>query len=665
MKPTVIPAVFKAKDEMSKEIEKMQKGVAGFNAKMQAAGKQSFAVGKKALVVGAMIAAPLVLAAKTAVDFEAKMSNVATLIDTNKESIAGIGDEVLAMSRKLPVSIDDLTSSLYDIRSAGIPAAQAMATLESASKLSVAGLSSVAEATNISTSAMNAFKSENLSVAQTNDILFKTVKYGKTTIAEMASGFGAVTSSALSANVSLAQLSASTAALTSVGVPTAQSQTMLKALFSEMARDSGKLADAYKKQTQGNISLDTTGKGYYETLQKLYESTGKNDTAFKNMFSSVEAGGAALSLITNASESYKSTLMAMTEGPEALSEAFDKQSKTGKAGLQVLKNNMESLSITVGNALLPVINNVVSSLAPLISQAANWIGRNKALVSTIVKVAAGAAALALGISAVSYSIGIYQKAAVVAKFAQMAWNVAMSANPIGLMIGTIAVLGTAIHKLYKAYGSVITSESVATDVRKKALEQTLDQRVEMTMLFNTLRKTKENTDEYRSALQKIEEIQPGITAKYNLQAKSLENISRAEKELAANIMKRAEAEVRAEMLKDSIREEMRLREEGPGFMNQLLGAALGSFGGVQGQVGMINYLHNKDISQEQSRQGILSNQIAAAEMSATTDEAAAKPLSQKIELLVNGDSVGFVDQLQGKKVNTTTNNSMPLMMKTL
>ena len=61
-----------------------------------------------------------------------------------------------------------------------------------------------------------------------SDILFKTVKAGKTTISELAQGFGATAPIVQAAGASLEDFQAATAALTA-GTPAAQAQTQIRA----------------------------------------------------------------------------------------------------------------------------------------------------------------------------------------------------------------------------------------------------------------------------------------------------------------------------------------------------------------------------------------------------------------------------------------------------
>jgi len=83
---------------------------------------------------------------------------VSTVVDTNVESMDAMKNAVLDIAKKTPVALSDLTSALYDIRSAGISASMSMDVLEKSAQLGIAGLGSTAEAVDIVTSAINAFR---------------------------------------------------------------------------------------------------------------------------------------------------------------------------------------------------------------------------------------------------------------------------------------------------------------------------------------------------------------------------------------------------------------------------------------------------------------------------------------------------------------------------
>jgi cytochrome b subunit of formate dehydrogenase len=89
----------------------------------------------------------------------------------------------------------------------------------------------------------------------------------------------------------------------------------------------------------------------------------------------------------------------------SMSREFEKRQATAAAGWQKFKNRLAEVSITLGNALLPVMSNVLAKITPFIEQAATWVSNNKELVTTIGTVAAGAAAFSLTVSGLSFVFG--------------------------------------------------------------------------------------------------------------------------------------------------------------------------------------------------------------------------------------------------------------------
>ena len=114
------------------------------------------------------------------------MASVSTLVDTTVESMDDMKKEVLDIADRTPVALSELSDALYDVRSAGISAEDAMATLEASAQLATAGLGTTKEAVNLGTSAMNAFAAQGYSADEIMNTLFLTVQKGKTTVSGLA-----------------------------------------------------------------------------------------------------------------------------------------------------------------------------------------------------------------------------------------------------------------------------------------------------------------------------------------------------------------------------------------------------------------------------------------------------------------------------------------------
>lgn len=92
-------------------------------------------------------------------DFETRMSNISTLISGDStKAIDELSTGIEDMMKVVPKSADELGESAYSIISAGISdTSDALKVLKSSGELAVAGLATTAQATDVMTSAMNAF----------------------------------------------------------------------------------------------------------------------------------------------------------------------------------------------------------------------------------------------------------------------------------------------------------------------------------------------------------------------------------------------------------------------------------------------------------------------------------------------------------------------------
>jgi TP901 family phage tail tape measure protein len=672
MKQLVIPSIFTAVDKFSGPIQKMTKNVGAFAATTERnfrnAGQSAFAVGRSAGAVGLAIAAPLGLAVKTAVDFEDKMSDVAKTTGLTGKPLEDLGNSILSMSKNTRSSINDLVQIAEIGGQLGVASSELVDFTNSADKFNIALGSDFSGGVEEAVSQVGKIKSL---FAETRDVkIAEMINKTGSAINEL----GAV-GAGTSANIT--DFTLRLGALPDALKPSIQNTLALGTYLEELGVDAqigaggvtnlllvaGKNVAGFAQQMKMSaadakslLAQDPTefAKKFASTFdgvapEVLAQKLNKLGVGSQETIKVIGALGSGMERLT---ELQKVSADSFAAGNSLTTEAA-KKNDTMAAKAAMLKNNMMSLSITLGNALLPVLNSVIESVMPLVNRFSNWVSNNKELTATILKVAAGIGVLALGISAVSFGIGIYQKAVVIAEAVQWAWNAAMAANPIGLMIVAAAGLAAGIYAVSKAFSSQTASEKLANEVRERALEKTLDQRVEVAMLFQTLRKAKVGTDEYRDTLSKIEQIQPGITKQYNLQAGALDNINRAEKDLIANIMKRAEMEARAEMIKEKFKDAQRLRDEGS-TGSSVLDFALktNEFFGASDKTRLGASETAARVAENEA--GILAKQQAEAQMlDASTTKTETKTEKQKLE-------IDFKNMPQGVTTNLTGSSGINL-----
>lgn len=332
------------------------------------------------------------LASESATKFQKAMSNVSTLVDTSVESMEDMSAELLDIAKRVPVSIDELTVALYDVRSAGIAAEDAMSVLEQSAKLATAGLGTTKEAVNLMTSAFNAFSTQWYTAEEIASTFFLAVKNGKTTIAELSQGFGKLAAVAANLWVDFKELVAASTALTTTGLSASEAYTQIQGILVAVAKQTPQSVKAAKDLWFEFSASALEAKWLKWFLDDLSQSLKDNwyewsaaTEVLSKMFGRVEALSWVLWLTNANAEAFVNTLTEMTSESTAFIEAYDKQAATLEARQANLNNQLEVQRIKLGTntslwkwfgtylqiQFLDILNKVTKSLT-LIADVAIW-----------------------------------------------------------------------------------------------------------------------------------------------------------------------------------------------------------------------------------------------------------------------------------------------------
>ncbi len=345
----------------------MTKGLAGMSAGFLAAAAAAAAVG-----------AAIGLTTAAANKFETSMANVSTLVDTASVSTKGMANEILALDSRLG-SAKELTDALYQALSAGVEPAKAVAFVGESAKFAKAGLTDAFTAVDVLTTAINAYGLSADSATGISDILFQTIKLGKTTGAELASTLGDVIPTAATLGVEMDELGAAMVAFTKQGINTANATTQLRALFTAFIKPSEAMTEALKAAGHESGSMLLQTEGLAGALKFLEEQTGGNIEALSELLPNQRAIKAAFALGKDSANEYTTALAAMGEASGSTQTAFEKQ----RLGFQAFKNELNKLSIRIGQAFLPAVDDITGMLTKTIKNTREWIEENQIVEKTV------------------------------------------------------------------------------------------------------------------------------------------------------------------------------------------------------------------------------------------------------------------------------------------
>ncbi|KKK75343.1 hypothetical protein LCGC14_2874640, partial [marine sediment metagenome] len=186
-----------------------------------AMGKLQRGVGRAATAGAVALAGLAAAGIKEFASFERGMNEVFTLLpQISGVAMDKMSEQVKTLAVDMGVLPEDVVPALYQSISAGVPEKNVFGFLETATQLSIAGVTDLETAVDGLTTITNAYGVENISAQEAADSLFTAMKLGKTTVGEMSASLFQVVPAAAAAGITIDEVGAALAAITAQGTPT-------------------------------------------------------------------------------------------------------------------------------------------------------------------------------------------------------------------------------------------------------------------------------------------------------------------------------------------------------------------------------------------------------------------------------------------------------------
>jgi len=216
------------------------------------------------------------------------------------------------------------------------------------------------------------------------------------------------------AGVTLYEMNAATGTLTLTGIAASQAQNELAASVIALMKPTGDMISVFNAlgyAGEGGFKrLIKDAGGLVPAMKKVNDQAAKLGISMSDDFGRKEALVANTLLTGTLNKEYAKQLGVQTNAIDTLSEKFEAQSKTAAAQMVTFRNNVEALGISIGNALLPALNDVTAAINPVIIGIGNFTKDHKALTAVMIDSVGTVGLFALGISGVSYAVGTATKA---------------------------------------------------------------------------------------------------------------------------------------------------------------------------------------------------------------------------------------------------------------
>lgn len=287
-------------------------------------------------------------------EFDRSIRQIATLFnDFSKEDIRNVGEEVKTMALEFGQSIESMAKARYDIISAGFfSISESAKIVDTASKLAIGGVSSIAKTADVLTSVLNAYQMSADESIRVSDILFETVRIGKTTVEELSSSFGTAAAIAPTLGVTLEELGAGVATLTAQGLSTDEVITSLQATIVSLLKPSESLTARLRSLGFDSGRAAVEALGFTDALKMITQGATEADLAA--MFPNIRAMRAVFPLIGASAQTYAENLQSVAASAGATDKAFEKMTESSSFRFDQLKTRLQILAVETGEALLPI-----------------------------------------------------------------------------------------------------------------------------------------------------------------------------------------------------------------------------------------------------------------------------------------------------------------------
>ncbi len=377
-------------------------------------------------------------------------------LDKSSKELELYRNQIRDAAFEIGADLKTSTNAIYDLQSAtGLYGKEAIEIYKKVGKYSFATGANLNDAMNSTTKAMKAF---GLGVKDIDKLLesnAKTVQTGITTFNELAKVQTEYAGAAAMAGQGIDVANKTFAVFTSIAKNSDVGANMTKSFFDGLRQNASKI----EKELQISV-FDDTGK--MRKADKILKDIanrfdGMNDKQITSIITKI--GGpdglqAALGKAAKGADDLRKTLKAFDNSEFTLSDAISNAAGDFTKQKQIFFNRLEITMTKFGEKIIPALASAFDKLTP----ALNFLYKNFDNIVTVLKIMVPALVGLLVVRKVSTAFRALGIATHLLTAKQWLLNIAMNANPIGLIVmgitALVAVITIAIRK-YDEFGSAL------------------------------------------------------------------------------------------------------------------------------------------------------------------------------------------------------------------
>lgn len=280
--------------------------------------------------------------------FNIAMREVSTLSEDVTANLEDYKRKVVELTTEIAIAPDEAAKALYQIESAGHHGADGLNVLRESAKGAIGGVTETAIAADAITTILNSYKMDASEAARVNDLLFTTVRLGKTTYDELGRVIAQVTPIAAAFSVSIDEVLAAIASLTKSGTKTS--------IAVRQVRD----AITATTNSLGDGTFKT--RSFLDAMDEVAEKAKGSESSLKQDLNKLSALNAVLALTGENAKSARQDFDEMQNSQGAAEAAYQKMAETTESATKRLRNNIFAYFLPLGDEIRSMGKGIAESM---------------------------------------------------------------------------------------------------------------------------------------------------------------------------------------------------------------------------------------------------------------------------------------------------------------
>ncbi len=374
----IIDVLMRLRDGVSSQLQKirnqMQMTASAQNTlgrNIERTGRGISSIGETLMPVSAGIVAAGTLIGKTFIDFDATITRAGAKAGATADQLEQMRQVAGKLGADFPISATQAAQAMDNLAASGYDVNQIMAMMPSIVTSSVASGEDLAQTAQVVSSALNVWGLQTGNVEKNtlrvSDVIQQANNMSALSLQDFGLAMQYAGTPAANLNVQIEDLATAMAAMRNKGLEASQIGTSLRGLFQRLADPPKEAALAIQQlglQVQDGNGNFVGMKSIVDQLRgSMSGLTNIQKTALAQALAGTEGYSGLLALLDTAPATYDEMTKAMYNASGSSQKQFEIMKQSLKGSIDDMLGSLESLAISLGDILKPVIKDVASVMA--------------------------------------------------------------------------------------------------------------------------------------------------------------------------------------------------------------------------------------------------------------------------------------------------------------